>query len=72
MNKLKNHDFTIVMEDFYVKLGLGQASMSVSPFGPGKKNNRVDRLEIFSESNTMIVINIWVRLLVKKLYMWKS
>uniref|UniRef100_A0A8D8T8A4 Craniofacial development protein 2 n=1 Tax=Cacopsylla melanoneura TaxID=428564 RepID=A0A8D8T8A4_9HEMI len=72
MKKLKKQDITIVMGDFNAKVGAGRTSSAVGPFGLGSRNDRGDTLEIFAESNQLVIMNTWFKLHQRKLYTWKS
>jgi len=72
MNKLKKQNLTIGKGDFNANLGAGKTSVSVGPFGPGERNSRGDRLEIFVETNTMTEMNTWFILYPRKINTWKS
>ncbi|KAL1447016.1 hypothetical protein WDU94_015647 [Cyamophila willieti] len=72
LRKLKKEDLTIIMGDFNSKLGEGRTSTAVGPFGLGNRNDRGDMLEIFAESNKLVVMNTWFKLHPRKLYTWTS
>uniref|UniRef100_A0A8D8VHS4 Craniofacial development protein 2 n=2 Tax=Cacopsylla melanoneura TaxID=428564 RepID=A0A8D8VHS4_9HEMI len=72
LSKLKKEDITVVMGDFNAKLGAGQTSEYIGPFGLGERNQRGDELEIFAETHDLVALNTWFKQPPRKLYTWRS
>lgn len=68
LNKLHKNDITSAMGDFSAKNGQGRCEEVVGPFGLGERNERGERLCIFSIEQQLAVTNTLCTLPPRRLY----
>lgn len=72
LERLPKKEVNIIMGDFNAKLGAGEKTELIGSFGLGKRNERGDMLEKFTDEHGLVVLNTQFKQPPRRLYTWRS